>query len=201
MAVKLADHYLAHKFVPQDQEILLFIVTMLISAKYDERVPPILITDLTSLARKQFGIRFTKKQVISLEIDLLNTLDFHIRYPLSYGFLRHFAMCTRTDVRTIHLARYILESSLMEYEMIDILDSKIAAGSLLLAFKMLQTGAWDSTAEFYTGYNEEELYPLVRRLNELISVLSKKRTTIRQKYRHEAFKEVARIPSLSNEQI
>uniref|UniRef100_A0A6G1SEN1 G2/mitotic-specific cyclin-B3 n=1 Tax=Aceria tosichella TaxID=561515 RepID=A0A6G1SEN1_9ACAR len=202
MAVKLADHYLAHKFVSQDQDILLFIVTILISAKFDERVPPLLISDLISQARKQFGVRFSKKQVVSLEIDLLNTLNFHIRYPLSYGFLRRFAMCTRSDIRTIHLARYILESSLMEYEMIDILDSKIAAGSLLLAFKMLhQTGAWNDTAEYYTGYNEKELYPLVKRLNELITVLSKKRTTIRQKYRHESFKEVARIPPLLNEQI
>jgi hypothetical protein len=90
----------------------------------------------------------------------------------------------------------------MEYDMIEILDSKIAAGSLLLAFKMLhQTGAWNDTAEYYTGYNEKELYPLVRRLNELIIVLSKKRTTIRQKYRHESFKEVARIPPLLTEQI
>jgi hypothetical protein len=202
MAVKLADHYLAHKFVSPDQDVLLFIVTMLISAKFDERVPPLLIGDLTKLARAQFGVRYSRRQVINFEIDLLNTLNFHIRFPLSYGFLRRFAMCTRSDVRTIHLARYILESSLMEYDMIDILDSKIAAGSLLLAFKMLhQNGAWNDTAQYYTGYNEKELYPLVKRLNELIIVLSKKRTTIRQKYRHESFKEVARIPPLLSEQI
>jgi hypothetical protein len=202
MAVKLADHYLRHKFISQDQDILLFIVTMLISAKFDERIPPLLIGDLTKLARAQFGVRFSKKQVIAFEIDLLNTLNFHIRFPLSYGFLRRFAMCTRSDVRTIHLARYILESSLMEYDMIEILDSKIAAGSLLLAFKMLnQTGAWNDTAQYYTGYDETELYPLVKRLNELIIVLSRKRTNIRQKYRHESFKEVARIPPLLTEQM
>lgn len=202
MAVKLADNYLAHKLVGQDQDILLFIVTMLISAKFDERVPPLLIGDLTKLARAQFGVRFSRRQVISLEIDLLNTLNFHIRFPLSYGFLRRFAMCTRSDVKTIHLARYILESSLLDYDMIEILDSKIAAGSLLLAFKMLhQTVVWDDTAEYYTGYTEKELTPLVKRLNELITVLSRKRTTIRQKYRHESFKEVARIPPLFTEQI
>lgn len=205
MAVKLADHYLAHKYLTQDQDVLLFIVTILISAKFDERVPPLIISDLTKLARVQFGVRFTRKQVISLEIDLLNTLNFHIRYPLSYGFLRRFAMCTRSDVRTMHLARYILESSLMDYNMIEILDSKIAAGSLLLAFKMLGQHqhqnvlalAWDETAEYYTGYDERELSPLVKKLNDLVIVLSKRRTSIRQKYRHESFKEVARIPPLS----
>lgn len=34
------------------------------------------------------------------------------------------------------LARYILETSLMDYDLIDVLDSKIAAAALLLALKM-----------------------------------------------------------------
>ena len=34
------------------------------------------------------------------------------------------------------LARYILETALMDYDLIDVLDSKLAAAALLLAIKM-----------------------------------------------------------------
>lgn len=34
------------------------------------------------------------------------------------------------------LARYILETVLMDYDLIDVLDSKLAAAALLLAIKM-----------------------------------------------------------------
>lgn len=197
MAVKLADHYLARKFVSQDQHVLLFLTSILISAKYDERVPPITISDLIHLSRSKFGVRYNRKQVISFEVDLLNTLNFDIRFPLSYGFLRRFARCMRSDMRTIHLARYILESSLLDFDNIEILDSKLAAGCLLLAFEMLnQTGAWDESARYHTGYNEKDLYPLVTRLNRILVKFSRKRTAIRRKYIHESFMEVARIPIL-----
>lgn len=194
MAIKLADQYLMKKHIPSEQYQLLFMTCILISAKFDERVPPITISDLIQLAKSKFGIKYNKKQIISLEVDLLSTLNFNIRFPLSYGFLRRFARCTRSDMKTLNLARYILESSLMDYEMIDVLESKMAAGSLLLAFRMLRPdGAWDETARFYTGYEEKELHPLLVRLNDVILRFSRRKTAIRRKYSHESFMEVARI--------
>lgn len=197
MAVKLVDQYLMRKQVEQGNYELLFMVSMLIAAKFDERIPPITIAELIQVTRTRFGIRYTRKQVLSFEVDMLTTLQFDIRFPLSYGFLRRFARCTRSDTRTLYLARYILESSLMDQDMIEVIESKIAAGSLLLAFEMLhKSGAWDETAKYYTGYDEKELHPLVSRLNDMLLRLSKRRTSIRKKYSHEPYMEVARIPPL-----
>ena len=197
MAVKLADRYLMRKYVSNQDFILLYLTSILISAKYDERVPPVTIPDLIQITKVKFGVKYTKRQILTLEVDLLTTLDFDIRFPLSYGFLRRFARCTRSDMRTINLARYILESSLMDYDMIDILDSKIAAGSLLLAFEMLNLRkAWDSTAKFYTGYEEKDLYPLIIRMNKMLLKFARRKTAIRRKYSHESFMEVARIPPM-----
>lgn len=201
MSVKLVDQFLMRKFVPHENLHLLFMTSLLISAKFDERLPPLQVSDLIHAARVKFGIRYTKKQLVCLEVDILNTLDFNIRFPLSYGFLRRYARCTRSDRTTLNLARYILESSLLEYNMIEELESKLAAGSLLLALRMLHHNShkgetWTKTAEFYTGYRKEELTSLSLRLNDIIFRLSKKNSAIRKKYSHDCFMEVARIPPL-----
>lgn len=202
MAVKLADQYLMRKVVPKDKLELLFITSLFISAKFDERTTPVEISRLLEAVELRFDTRYVGKQIVRLEADILTTLNFDIRYPLSYGFLRRFARCTGSDKKTLNLARYILEGSLLEHDMIDILESKMAAGSLLLAFQMLQNndndGAWTETAEFYTGYKQEELTQLSMRLHNMIIRLSrKKKSAIRGKYAHKYFMKVAEIPLIS----
>lgn len=195
MAVKIADHYLMKKTVPRQQLQLLYMTSLFISAKFDERLPPVEIDELIHAAA---GV-YSREQVISCEVDILTTLNFNIRFPLSYVFLRRFARCTKSDQRTLLLARFILESSLLDYEMIEVLESKIAAASLLLAFYMLHLDdAWNETAEFYTGYKLEELDILSQKLNHMIARPTDKRiSTVRKKYSHEVFLEVATIPPLA----
>lgn len=45
-------------------------------------------------------------------------------------------------METLTLARYILEVSLMEYELVEERDSKIAGAALLLALNMKGTSTW-----------------------------------------------------------
>lgn len=195
MAVKITDRYLMRKNPPRDQLPLLYMTAILISAKFDERIPPLMISDLT----KQSRIKYTRKQVKSFEEDVLITLDFDIRYPLSYGFLRRYAQCTRSDRLTLNLARYILESSLLNYEMIDILESKMAASCLLLAFRFLKIKKdWTAEAEFYTGYKKDDLEHLVEALSAMISRPLKGH--INRKYSDKVFMSVAGIPPLAKSQ-
>lgn len=49
------------------------------------------------------------------------------------------------------LARFILEFSLMNYEIITLSDSKLAAACLYMALKMTNQVAWNATHEYYTG--------------------------------------------------
>lgn len=79
---------------------------------------------------------YNREDVIQMEMEILKVLKFNLNYPLSYSFLRRFARCSSQSIETLTLARYILESSLLEYSMIDEYDSKMAAASLLLALKM-----------------------------------------------------------------
>lgn len=200
MATKLADQYLMRQknITTEFDYQLLYITCILIAAKFDERIPPITISDSIQALKSKFGFKYTRKEITSLEVDILTTLNFNIRFPLSYGFLRRFARCTRTDMKTLTLARYILECSLMDYEMIDKLESEMAAGSLLLAFHMMHLdGAWNDAATFYSGYTEKELQPTINQLNEMIRRFSRRKTAIRRKYCHLEYMEVARIPPMN----
>ena len=79
---------------------------------------------------------YSREDFIRMEMELLKVLEFNLNYPLSYSFLRRYARCGSLSIETLTLARYILETSLMEYSLIDELDSKVSAASLLLALKM-----------------------------------------------------------------
>lgn len=52
---------------------------------------------------------------------------------------------------TLTLARFVLESCLLEYSFISFSDSKMAAAALYLAIKMKNLGAWTPTHVYYTG--------------------------------------------------
>ena len=47
-------------------------------------------------------------------------------------------------METLTLARYILEMSLMDYDMISLRESEVAAASLLVALRMKKAGDWVS---------------------------------------------------------
>lgn len=49
------------------------------------------------------------------------------------------------------LARYILEISLMNYDLITVSDSKIAATCLYIALRMTYQNGWNETLTFYSG--------------------------------------------------
>ena len=87
-------------------------------------------------------------------------------------------------------ARYILETSLMEYELnVEISDSKLAAAALILALKIEGKQDFEATLEYYSGYSISECKEIVMKLHKMLrnqrnQPKDGKRTTIRTKYEH-----------------
>lgn len=100
------------------------------------------------------------------------------------------------------LARFILEYSLMDYATVTIPDSKLAAASLYLALRMKKISKWTRTLEFYTGYKLEQIMTIVHLLNNGLHAKPKEQLmTVRNKYSHKIFFEVAKTPLLRNEEL
>lgn len=52
---------------------------------------------------------------------------------------------------TLTLARFVLEQCLLEYNLLEYSDSKMAAAALYLALRMKNIGHWTTTLQYYTG--------------------------------------------------
>lgn len=101
------------------------------------------------------------------------------------------------NMETLTLARYILETSLLEYDYVTINASKMAAACLNLAMAMKNLHEWSSTLVHYTEYTRDDLSELVAKLNVLMSVQPKKNLrTVYNKYSHPVFYQVAKTPVL-----
>lgn len=56
--------------------------------------------------------------------------------------------CARSHIKTLYLARYLLELSLMEYKLVFHSESKTAASCLYIARRMRGEGGWVSGLRF-----------------------------------------------------
>ncbi|XP_059588632.1 G2/mitotic-specific cyclin-B3 isoform X2 [Alligator mississippiensis] len=188
LAVKLVDHYLVEVVSMRDKLQLIGSTAILIASKFEERCPPC-VDDFLYICDDAYK----REELIAMEISILQTLKFDINIPIPYRFLRRFAKCAHTNIETLTLARFICEMTLQEYDYIQESASKLAASCLLLALKMKNLGGWSPTLEYYSGYTSQELHPLVKRLNFLLTYQPfDKLKAVRTKYSHRVFFEVAK---------
>ncbi|XP_011760284.2 G2/mitotic-specific cyclin-B3 isoform X1 [Macaca nemestrina] len=192
LAVKLVDLYLMKAVCKKDKLQLLGATAFMIAAKFEEHHPPC-VDDFVYICDDNYQ----RYEMLNVEIDILNVLKFDINIPVAYHFLRRYARCIHTNMKTLTLSRYICEMTLQEYNYVQEKASKLAAASLLLALYMKKLGYWVPFLEYYSGYSISELHPLVRRLNKLLTFSSyDSLKAVYYKYSHPVFFEVAQIPAL-----
>ncbi|XP_037786045.1 G2/mitotic-specific cyclin-B3-like [Penaeus monodon] len=190
LAVKIIDLYLAKTVIKRDVLQLVGSTAMFIACKFDERTPPY-VDDFLYICDDAYK----RKELIEMEIKILKVIGFDLGVPLSYRFLRRYARCAKVSMEDLTLTRYILEMSLMDYELLDASDSALAAAALLLTRIIRGDSTWTPTLQYYSGYSMEDIYHLVHHLHQMISQPPKEHLkTIRNKYSHKVFFEVAKIP-------
>jgi len=198
LAVKMVDIYLSRTQIARDKLQLLGATCLFIACKFDERCPPVL-DDFLYICDDAYQ----RKELLDTEMEVLRVLDFDLGMPLSYRFLRRAARVCRASMELLTLARYILEMSLMSYDVAQKSESLVAAAALFLAATMKgQMDIWSRTLVHYTSFEKEDLLSTVTLLNNQISMpRSKNLNTIISKYSHKVFHEVALTPSLTEEQL
>ncbi|XP_036852200.1 G2/mitotic-specific cyclin-B3 [Manis javanica] len=193
LAVKLVDHYLMEVICKKDELQLTGSTALLIAAKFEETSPPC-VDDFLYICD---GI-YQRDEMLAMEISILQTLKFDINIPIAYHFLRRYARCMCTSMKTLTLSRFICEMTLQEYDYIQERASKLAAGSFLLALYMKKLKHLAPTLEYYSGYKISDLHPLVKQLNILLTLRHHCCTlkTVLSKYSNQIFFEVTKIPPL-----
>jgi len=88
-------------------------------------------------------------------------------------------------MEVLTLARFILESALMEYDFIDVRDSMMAGAALWLALYMKGSlTPWCPTLTYYSGYKSTDLFDLANRLLNSLRNPPNNVKTIKAKYSH-----------------
>ncbi|XP_065371726.1 G2/mitotic-specific cyclin-B3 [Calliphora vicina] len=198
LAVKIVDLFLCRELINKDKLQLLGAAALFIACKFDERTPP-LVEDFLYICDGAYK----HDELIKMEITTLKTIQFDLGIPLSYRFLRRYARCAKTQMPTLTLARYILELSLMDYDCIMLSDSKMACAALFMALRLHgEAKPWSPTLIHYTGYQLQDFAEIVPILNAGLHRKPKGTIkTIRSKYSHKIFHEVAKVPLMTTEQL
>ena len=137
----------------------------------------------------------SSQELMSQERKMLKVVGFDLGYSLSYRYVRRYGRVCRVTMPVLTLARYILETSLMEYGLnINTSESKLAASCLVLAMKMKGITGFKSTLEYFSGHKLSELEEIFTSLAAMLrKPAGQNLKTIRSKYSHRVFHEVATI--------
>merc|ERR1712116_49403 len=204
--ISIVDRFLAIEglTITRSKLQLVGVAAMFLASKVEEAYAPacsdfVYITDNA----------YTEDAIKQMEMKILQTLKFNLFEPLSLHFLRRYSKAGDVDVLQHSLAKFAIELALVEYDLVPVPGSKLAASALCLSLMLLepeekQSGIWGETLEFYSGFHKEELMPIVSRLAQSIassSLKGSKMEAIRNKYRGVKFMKVADLPELKGEAL
>jgi len=191
-AVKMVDIYLSKKQVKKEDLQLIGATTCLIACKVDERIPP-MVDDFLYVCDDAY----TRDKLMVTERKVLQVVGFDLGFPLSYRYVRRFGRVCHVSMPVLTLARYILEMSLMEYSLnVEVAEAEVAVAALVLALKMKNIEGWGPALRYYSGF--DDLTKVDGTLQRLLAMLQQPARdnlkTIRSKYSHRVFHEVATTP-------
>jgi len=191
LAVNIIDRYLSIRIVGRDKLQLVGITSMLIASKYEEIYAPC-CGDFVYISDGAY----TKDQILMMEQQMLNALQFNLLHPSPLHFLRRFSKAAGSDY-TIHtLCKYLIELMLLEVKFVKFTASQIAAGAVYVARVMTdRSPCWTSTLEHYTTYAENDILPVAKEMNEFLKSSSKSSLrAAKKKYSSTKYGQVAELP-------
>ncbi|TRY90938.1 hypothetical protein DNTS_022177 [Danionella cerebrum] len=195
LAVNYLDRFLSCMSVLRGKLQLVGTAAILLASKYEEVYPPeldefIYITDDT----------YSKKQLLRMEQHLLRVLAFDMTAPTIQQFLLQYTSKEQVCTRTVNLALYLSELSLLEVDpFAQFLPSKTAAAAFCLANYTLNKSLWPESLYVFTGYSLAVLGPCMKELHKLHrGASSRPQQAIQEKYKSARYNQVSLLhPVLS----
>ncbi|CAD7676721.1 unnamed protein product [Nyctereutes procyonoides] len=173
--------------VPKKMLELVGVTAMFIASKYEEMYPP----EIGDFAFVTDNI-YTKHQIRQMEMKILRSLFIKWSGPPStpciYKIFIKWSGTSKigeVDVEQHTLAKYLMELSMLDYDMVHFPPSQIAAGAFCLVLKILDNGEWTPTLQHYLSYTEESLLNVMQHLAKNIVTGNRgltKHMTIKNKY-------------------
>lgn len=153
LMVTLLDKYLSLVSIKKNEMQLVGLTSLLLASKYEDFWHP-KVVDLISIS----GESYTRDQMLRMESAMLGRLKFRLNSPTPYVFMLRFLKAAQSDTKFEHLAFYLIELSLVEYEAVDFKPSLLCASAIYLARCTLQmTPAWTPLLGKHAQYEESQV--------------------------------------------
>lgn len=198
--VGILDRYLARDLegLTRSRLQLVGVAAMLVASKYEEIFAPE-VKDFVYITDKAY----TEKEVLKMELRILEVLEFEFGRPLPLHFLRRASKAGGVEAVTHTLAKYLMELSLVEYSLVAEPPSRLAAAALALSIRLLDPGissmkeVWSPTLQYYTNYRLSDLTgTIVKLASVLVAAPTSKLQSVYAKYSNKKFMKISRIPAL-----
>ncbi len=186
LTTNIIDRYLELKQVRRSKLQLVGVAALQVAAKYEEIYPPSL-KDLVYITDHAY----TNKEIVEMESDIINTLQFQFMVPTIHTFLCRYLKAAHADRTMVQLACYLAERSLQEYSTLRFLPSVIAASAVLVARKSLRRHPWSPTLLQYTGYDEPDLAQCTEDMRAFLTNAASQQQAVQRKYSSPRFGGVA----------
>ncbi|XP_029441065.1 G2/mitotic-specific cyclin-B2-like isoform X3 [Rhinatrema bivittatum] len=199
MGIAVLDRFLQVQPVGRKTLQLAGVAALLIGSKYEETYTPeigdfVYITDHA----------YSKDQIKEMEMMILRKLNFDLGRPLPLHFLRRASKACNADVKQHTLAKYLMELTLVDYDMVHFLPSEIAAAASCLSQKILGQGTWDLTQQYYTGYTEDGLMLIMKHMAKNVVKVNENTTkyvAVKNKYASNKLMTISTAPQLKAQLI
>jgi len=195
LTINIIDRYLSKKSIHRKYLQLLGVTSMLIASKYEDIYPPE-IKDFIFMTDNAY----TKEELIKMENDILDKIQFNMTYPTSFRFLEIFKKIINLKEIDYNRCRYFIEIALFDYNCCHFSPSLIAAASIFLNYKINKTKNKDLKYlenKILTGiqYEIKEMLPCLNYLTNSIRAMgdiSNKYTAIKRKFEKEEFMKISK---------
>ncbi|XP_038134467.1 G2/mitotic-specific cyclin-B2-like [Cyprinodon tularosa] len=196
LTVAVLDRFLQVQPVSRRKLQLVGVTAMLVACKYEEMYSP----EVGDFAYITDGA-FSKPQILEMEQLVLRRLNFQLGRPLPLHFLRRASKVASADIEKHTLAKYLMELTLLDYELVHYRPSEIAAASLCLSQQLLGGLPWSATQQHYSTYDEAHLKPIMQHLAKNVVMVNEGRTkfqAVKKKYCSSKLMKISLLPQLSS---
>ncbi|KAL9409950.1 hypothetical protein AB3S75_048217 [Citrus x aurantiifolia] len=159
LMVTLLDRYLSEVKIKKNEMQLVGLTSLLLASKYEDFWHP-RVKDLISISET-----YTRDHMLRMEKLMLKKLKFRLNVPTPYVFMLRFLKAAQSDTKLEHLAFYLVELSLVQYEALKFKPSLLCASAIYVARCTLQmTPVWTPLLAKHAQYD----VPQIRDCAEMI---------------------------------
>ncbi|XP_056268825.1 G2/mitotic-specific cyclin-B2 [Pseudoliparis swirei] len=196
LTVAVLDRFLQVQPVSPRKLQLVGVTAMLVACKYEEMYAPE-VGDFAYITDNAFSTA----QILEMEQLVLRTLNFALGRPLPLHFLRRASKVASSDIERHTLAKYLMELTLLDYDMVHYRPSEIAAAALCLSQLLLEGLPWSPTQQHYSTYEASHLKPIMHRIARNVVMVNEGKTkfqAVKNKYSSSKLMKISLAPQLTS---